>query len=281
MIGILHSVSGRGTRATPGSVLRGLGASAACCRCPFAAFHGRLSIVTTATDQWIAESRTRLKEYDQRRQAYQPISGRTMPDIDDLPIGGSRSFHLAVLSIDIRGFTSIALKLQNAEISKLAQLQALYLSEMSAIIRAANGATEKYTGDGVLGLFGTESETTAASDVKHACEAALTVNLIVRKSLNPYFRDLGLPEIGCGQGIDYGPVLMERVGAKGDNQFSLAGVTVSVAAKLQGVAKAGQVLVGEWVANRLPAEWKKRLQAVDPPRQFSYKVYDLNSVWSE
>src|SRR5208283_5145633 len=104
--------------------------------------------MTAETDRWVTESRTRLKEYNKKRQGYQPRAGRTMPDIDDLPIGGSRSFHLAVLSIDIRGFTSIALDLQDARISNLAQLQALYLSEMSEIVRAAGGATEKYTGDG-------------------------------------------------------------------------------------------------------------------------------------
>jgi len=204
-----------------------------------------------------------------------------MPDIDDLPIGGSRSFHLAVLSIDIRGFTSIALDLQDARISNLAQLQALYLSEMSEIVRAAGGATEKYTGDGVLGLFGTESETTSSADVMNACKAALTVKLILKKSLNPYFEELGLPQIGCGQGIDYGPVLMERVGARGDNQFSLSGATVSVAAKLQGIASVDQILIGGSVARRLPEDWQKRLKPVEPPKGIKYETFDLNAVWAE
>jgi len=229
----------------------------------------------------MSQSRDRLAAYAKKRQSYQPQAGHTMPDIDDLPIGGSRSFHLAILSVDIRGFTGISLKLQDAKITKLAQLQALYLSEMSAIIREFGGATEKYTGDGVLGLFGTESGTTAAADVMHACEAALTVDLILKRSLNPYFVELGLPEIGCGQGIDYGPVLMERVGAKGDNQFSLSGATVSVAAKLQGIAKAGQIIVGGAVAERLPEEWRKRLKPVDAPKGIQYKTYDLNSMWVE
>src|SRR5437660_6140695 len=120
---------------------------------------------------YLSNSRTHLIESDLKRRQYAPQPGRTMPVLDDLPIGGSRQFHLAVLSIDIRGFTSIALQLNNANLQKLARLQALYLAEMSAIIHDYNGATEKYTGDGVMGLFGTESNTTAPTDVSNDTSA--------------------------------------------------------------------------------------------------------------
>src|SRR5205807_8666723 len=129
-------------------------------------------------------------------------------------------------------------------LQKLARLQALYLAEMSAIIHDYNGATEKYTGDGVMGLFGTESNTTAPTDVSNAASAALTVKLVVKESLNPFFGEKDLPMIGCGIGIDYGPVIMERVGLRGESQFSLVGPTVSLAAKLQAAAGQNQILVG-------------------------------------
>ena len=129
-----------------------------------------------------------------------------MPDLDDLAIGGSRQFRLAVLSIDIRGFTDISWGL-NDKSQSLAKLQALYLSEMSAVIKNRGGVTEKYhRGDGVMGLFGTEADTEGTASVLSAVKAALDVKVVLERSLNPFFRAAGLPEIKCGQGIDYGAV---------------------------------------------------------------------------
>jgi adenylate cyclase len=204
-----------------------------------------------------------------------------MPELDDLPIGGSRQFHLAALSIDIRGFTDIALKLNNAELQKLARLQALYLSEMSAVIRDYNGVTEKYTGDGVMGLFGTESDTTAASDVKNAISCAMTVKVVLQNSLNPFLQEKALPEIRCGMGADYGPVLMERVGLRGENQFSLVGPTISLAAKLQGAAEVGQILIGSDVYNRMSDQWKSYCSPAPKNWTYTYPAFDYRGMWTD
>ena len=239
--------------------------------------------MSAETDRWILESRKRLIATDAKRRQYQPLAGKTMPEVEDLPIGGSRSFHLAVLSIDIRGFTNISLKLNNPRIAELARLQALYLTEMSSIIRNRGGVTEKYTGDGVMGLFGTESETSATEDVRHALSAALDAKLLVPHCLNPYLKEKGLPEIECGMGIDYGPVLMEKVGLLGENQFSLTGPTVSLAAKLQSAAAPGQILIGSDVERRLPSDWKHLVQP--PPKSWTdkglYPGFLFAGVWTE
>jgi len=160
-------------------------------------------------------------------------------------------------------------------------MQALYLSEMSAVIRDMGGVTEKYTGDGVLGLFGTESDTTGNTDASRAVQAALWINLVLKRSLNPVLRELGLPEIGCGQGVDYGPVYIEKVGLRGENQFSLAGPTVSLAAKMQGVSPAGGITIGRDVYNRLPSDWQK--YATRPPQAWSYpyEAFGFTAAWSE
>jgi adenylate cyclase len=227
------------------------------------------------------KSAERIKQYDSNRRRHPPQAGKTIPELDNLPIGGSRVFHLAVLSIDIRDFTKIALDFNEKRVEDLARFQALYLSEMSAIIRDFKGETEKYTGDGVLGLFGTEFDTNASSDVKNAINAGLTVKLELKNSLNPYFRRLGYPEISVGMGIDYGTVIMERVGLRGNNQFSLSGPTVSLAAKLQGQAQAGQILVGEDVKKRFPSEELSRLQKFEPNWKYTYPSYLYNAVWQE
>lgn len=240
--------------------------------------------MSAETDRWAADSRARIAGYDKKRLQHQPVSGKTMPELLDLPIGGSRSFQLAVLSIDIRGFTRIAMELDNPRVAELARLQALYLTEMSAIIRDHNGVTEKYTGDGVMGLFGTESETTSAKDVRDAVGAALTAKLLARRTLNPYLREIGVPEIECGFGIDYGPVIMERVGLRGDNQFSLAGPTVSLAAKLQGAAEPWQILIGEDIKKRLPSEWQEFVKPAPSAWKslgFRYTGYLFDAVWRE
>jgi len=237
--------------------------------------------MSSFTDDLIRKSTARLVEYDARRRQHPPREGRTMPELDDLAIGESRAFRLAVVSVDVRGFTDIAMQLNNQNIAKLAKLQALYLSEMSAVIRDYSGVTEKYTGDGVMGLFGTESETTASADVKNAMHAALTAKFVLGKVLNPYFQSLELPTIGCGIGIDYGPVLIERVGLRGGNQFSLSGPTASLAAKIQDHAPPGSIFVGNDVYKRAPEDLKALCVPVKPEWKHTYPVYHLFADWKE
>jgi len=204
-----------------------------------------------------------------------------MPELEDLAIGESRAFHLAVLSIDIRGFTDLSMHLNNPRINELARMQALYLSEMSAIIRDHAGVTEKYTGDGVVGLFGTESETTAELHVKNSLHAALTAKYVIKNALNPYLESKNLPTIQCGIGIDYGPVLVERVGLKGGNQFSLAGPTVSLASKMQDHAPPGCIFIGSDVYTRAPKEFQALCTVTKLEWKFTYPVYYLDAAWQE
>lgn len=226
-------------------------------------------------------SRSRINEYDRKRKKYPPKTGLTMPDLEDLQIGGSRMFQLAVLSIDIRGFTKIAMAYNNKGVESLARIQALYLAEMSNIIKEYDGVTEKYTGDGVMGLFGTESDTNAINDVSNAIKAALTVKLVLKNSLNPYLKESGLTEIQLGMGIDYGTVMMERVGLRGENQFSLAGPTVSLASKMQAQAEPGQIIIGEDVKKRVQGNDLKFVKPHKINWDFTYPLYLYDATWKE
>lgn len=225
-------------------------------------------------DGYASSSLARMKRYDEKRRQSPTISGRTMPEVSDLPIGGSRAFTLAVLSIDIRGFTDIAFSIYKKNSAGLARLQAICLSEMSAVINDYKGVTEKYTGDGVLGLFGTESDTSGSTDARNAVKAALTVKLVVGRTLNPFLNGLGLPTINCGMGIDYGSVLVEKVGLRGDNQLSLSGITVSLAAKLQGAAAPGQLLIGKDILDRLEPDWQKHARPAPAAWKYPYTAFD-------
>jgi adenylate cyclase len=235
--------------------------------------------MTEWPDELAAKSTARIREYDRKRKQYELRAGKTLPDLDDLQIGESRQFRLAVLSVDIRKFTDISWGL-NEKPLVLARLQALYLSEMSAIIRDRGGVTEKYTGDGVIGLFGTEADTEGTADVLNSLKAALDVNVVISGALNPFYRSQGIPEIRCGQGIDYGQVLMERVGFRGENQFSLSGLTVSFAAKLQGAAAPGQILVGEDVKKRISGKWTNFVKKPPDSWKYKYPAYLFAAEWS-
>jgi len=236
------------------------------------------------TQKLTTASGARLTNYDTKRKQYPPQTGKTLPDLENIPIGGSRMFHLSVLSVDIRGFTKITMNLGDDGITKLARLQALYLSEISAIIKDNNGVTEKYTGDGVLGLFGTEYDTKANDDVNNAVSCALSIKLLIKNSLNPYLSKNGLPTIGCGMGIDYGSVLIEKVGLRGENQFSLAGKAVSLAAKMQGIAKEGEIFLGDNVRKRLSQERQNYCKSPNLSSGawvYSYPIFKYDSAWTE
>lgn len=233
------------------------------------------------TNEWNAK----LATYDAKRKQYLPREGRTMPDLENIELGGSRQFHLAVLSIDIRGFTKVTMNLGDANLQKLARLQALYLSQVSAIVKENNGVTEKYTGDGVMGLFGTEFDTKAVEDVNNATRCALDLKLLLKNSLNPYLSKNNLPQIEVGMGIDYGPVLMEKVGLRGENQFSLAGRAVSLAAKMQSLAMSNNIYVGDNIYKRVTFGNIKQncalLSLGSTAWPYNYQIYHMDTRWRE
>ena len=168
---------------------------------------------------------------------------------NDEPLKQVRSEDVAVLFIDIVGFTRLTAELDPRAVIDL--LRAFH-ARMEREVFRHNGTLDKYLGDGLMATFGTpvagQQDATNALSCAHAMRAALT-------KWNTERARQGLPEIKAGIGIHYGEAVLGDIGAN-RLEFAVLGKTVNVAARLEQLTRRLQadIVVSADLAQRVEAE---------------------------
>ena len=140
---------------------------------------------------------------------------------------------------DVRGSTAIAEKVGPVDFAAL--LNRFYKVAMDALI-PRYAVIDKMIGDEVMALF---MPAWHKEPQKVAMEAAVAI-----------LRGVGggsgeEPWLPVGIGINYGTAYVGKVGTGDVNDFTALGDTVNTAARMQSLAKAGQVAVSENVYSHL------------------------------
>ena len=124
-------------------------------------------------------------------------------DITEITLGEYKISKAAVLSADIRNFTSTSEKLVPIQVFDMLNS---YLRRVAPLIRKYNGIIEKYLGDGIIAIFPDSSE--AALN----CAIEMQEQMI---ELRQEFAERGMPQIKIGIGIHYGDIV---IGTGGNNE---------------------------------------------------------------
>ncbi len=192
--------------------------------------------------------------------------GHVVPDLDDLNIGGATQHRLAILFLDICGFSSIPNWNPEEQKEVLARLN-LFMSEMITVVRDFEGHFEKNTGDGLMSYFG-EGTKTDAERVKPAVEAAAIMHYFNDNILGPLMDSYRVPRLKFRVGIDVGPVTLARVGIKSaDSDYSSVvaiGTIANLACKLMKLIPDGGICVGQNAYAQLPNNWASRCAKASP-----------------
>ena len=143
-------------------------------------------------------------------------------------LGGSRR-DVTVLFADLRGFTTLAESMEPADL--LAELND-YLGRMTSIIYDAGGGVDKFLGDGILAVWGTLEDSSAAQALN--CSRRMLEELA---ALNVQRTGEGKPEWRLGIGIHKGPVLFGNVGSHKKMEPTVIGDTVNLASRTEGLNK--------------------------------------------
>ena len=146
---------------------------------------------------------------------------------------GGETLDISILFADIRGFTALAEKLPPGEVAL--QLNRFYELASRAIFRR-DGTLDKLVGDQVMGFFGAP-----IGRDDHARRAVATAREILR-SVQELEAGDGL---NVGIGISSGAAFVGNVGGGEVTDYTVVGDTVNVAARLQGAAAAGEILIAE------------------------------------
>jgi len=138
-----------------------------------------------------------------------------------------------VLFVDVRGFTSLAERLPPAEVAQ--RLNRFYALVSKAIFHY-DGTLDKLVGDQVMAFFG------APLYAKDHPARAVQVAVRILEGVKDLAQGGGLK---VGAGIATGEAFVGNVGEGVVTDYTVLGDTVNVAARLQGAAAAGQILVTE------------------------------------
>jgi len=154
----------------------------------------------------------------------------------DLIQPGGRQVEISVLFADIRGFTTIS---ENLAPSEVVEILNQYLDSMEEQVFRQGGTLDKYTGDGMMVLFGAPLERPA-----HA-ERAVRAALGMQRAAAEVSRQRGDVQwnIAYGIGITTGPAVVGHIGSKRRLDYTAIGDTVNLAARLEGKAPPGTILI--------------------------------------
>ncbi|MEJ5167118.1 MAG: adenylate/guanylate cyclase domain-containing protein, partial [Thermoanaerobaculia bacterium] len=148
-------------------------------------------------------------------------------------LSGERKF-VSVLNLDIRGFTSMVANL-SAETSVFI-LNELFSAWVPEIIER-DGTLDKFTGDGLMAVFGAPLKIDDCYD--RAVEASFSILEKTKgkwQELRKKIKDLP-EEIKIGIGISSGEVVAGNIGCKRHKEYTVIGDAANLAARLQELTK--------------------------------------------
>ena len=196
---------------------------------------------------------SRLATANSDLQNLQQSCARLAPGnvVDRLITGGPTATaerkEVTALFADLVGYTAISERLEPAQ---LARILNGYFQRMSDAITANHGHISTFVGDGILAYFG------ALEPNPWQCNDAVKAALAMRAGLADYNKELaaeGLPELGLGVGLHYGPGLAGMVGSSERMEYAFVGRTVNLAARVESLTRTHKVdiLITEAVRDKL------------------------------
>jgi adenylate cyclase len=151
----------------------------------------------------------------------------------------------SILFTDVRGFTAVA---ETREPEAIVDALNEYFVIATTVIVEQGGYVDKYIGDAVLGVFGVPEP--LHDHALHAVKAAVTMQNRLRRrartSRNPFLDKIGI-------GINSGLVLSGNVGSNEKLEYTVIGDCVNLASRLNALAEAGEIVISDSVANRIPS----------------------------
>ncbi len=187
---------------------------------------------------------------------------------------GGENRHIAVLFVDIRGFTPMS---ESLEPEQVVDILNSYLNLTTNSIFANGGTLDKFIGDATMAVFNApfDLDDYIFRAVKTAWDIVQGSNEIESKYMEKYGKS-----VSFGVGVNCGNAVVGNIGCDFRMDYTAIGDTVNTAARLEANAKRGQVLISESVYEQV----KDRIE-VEPIGEIPLKgkskgvfVYSLTNI---
>jgi class 3 adenylate cyclase/PAS domain-containing protein len=189
--------------------------------------------VRTAT-----EERRRIKDMFSRYLSRELVS-RLVADPAAVHLGGDKKV-ATVMFADIRGYTAFS---EGRDPEYIIRVLNEYFSEAVELVIRHKGFIDKYIGDCIMAAWGVplESERT---DALLAVSCALAIQEAVSSPERRFFTGEAAG-LAIGMGLHSGPLVAGNIGSTRRVDYTVIGDTVNIAARLEGVAGPGEVIITE------------------------------------
>lgn len=158
---------------------------------------------------------------------------------------GGENRDIAVLFVDIRGFTTMSEVLTPEQVVEILNH---YLALTTEAIFKNKGTLDKFVGDATMAVFNSPFDLDDY-EFRAVCAAMDIVEkgvALEAELLEKYGRT-----VGFGVGVNCGPAVVGNVGCENRMDFTAIGDTVNTAARLESNAKKGQVLISDAIYERV------------------------------
>lgn len=149
----------------------------------------------------------------------------------DRPLGPVRRQNVAVLIIDIVGFTTISEAMPPERV--VALLRSFY-ERMADVIFRNEGSIENFAGDSLLVVFGVPDE--GLSDANNAISCALEMKQVM-KSWNAKRNAEGRTRVEVGISAHFGAVVLGDIGTEQSMSFTVIGDPVNTTSRMQNLCR--------------------------------------------
>ncbi|MEG4046776.1 adenylate/guanylate cyclase domain-containing protein [Microcoleus sp. Pol17_C1] len=142
-----------------------------------------------------------------------------------------------IILTDLQGFSTISEKLAPEVVMSWLNE---YLSAMAQEVQAHQGVINKFTGDGMLAVFGVPIPRTTPEEIAEDARLAVSCALAISSRLpemNKNWLDRGLPAVKMRVGIFTGPVMVGSLGGTTRLEYGVIGDSVNIASRLESCEK--------------------------------------------
>ncbi len=163
---------------------------------------------------------------------------------DALDVGGTMR-NIAVLFVDIRGFTTMSEQLTPPQVVEILNQ---YLTLTTDCVRRHHGTLDKFVGDCTMAFW--NAPLTQDEPVLLACRAAVDMIKGSEKLIAELKKKYGR-EIAFGVGVHWGKAVVGNIGSPFRMDYTAIGDTVNTAARLEANAPGGKIYISRVVADIL------------------------------
>ncbi len=158
---------------------------------------------------------------------------------------GGKTYDIAVLFVDIRGFTTMSESLDPPTVVEIINR---YLTLTTECIMRHHGTLDKFVGDCTMAFW--NAPVPQEDPIYLACCAAMDMvegsKALGRELLEQYGRT-----VSFGVGVHYGPAVVGNIGAPKRMDYTAIGDTVNTASRLESNAPGGTIFISRVVADAL------------------------------